>query len=171
MRNKILITGPPRIGKTTLIKKLVEALKPVNCAGFYTSEIKQGGTRRGFELIDLNGRKAILSHIDIKSPHRVGKYGVDLESFENFLSGITFLDPIVRFVVIDEIGKMECYSPVFNDIIRELFDSGKTVTASIALKGGGLIAEIKKRPDIQLFEMTSSNRDSLFYELQTMFKT
>jgi nucleoside-triphosphatase THEP1 len=37
--------------------------------------------------------------------------------------------------------------------------------ASIALKGSGLIAEIKERKDVQCFEITKRNRDSLFSEI------
>jgi len=44
-------------------------------------------------------------------------------------------------------------------------DSEKWVIATIALKGSGLITEVKKRQDIELFEITPSNRDVLFSEI------
>jgi nucleoside-triphosphatase THEP1 len=40
---KILLTGPPRVVKTTLIKAVVARLPPGKCAGFYTTEILQDG--------------------------------------------------------------------------------------------------------------------------------
>ena len=75
-KNNILITGLPGIGKTTLIKKLSEELRNFHPVGFYTAEIREEGIRNGFELISLDGRKGLLSHIDIKSPYRVGKYKI-----------------------------------------------------------------------------------------------
>jgi nucleoside-triphosphatase THEP1 len=39
------------------------------------------------------------------------------------------------------------------------------VIATIALKGSGLIAEVKERKDVQLFEITPGNRDSLIKEI------
>ncbi len=44
----ILITGPPRVGKTTLIKRLFEELTHHHPVGFYTEEIREGGIRKGF---------------------------------------------------------------------------------------------------------------------------
>jgi nucleoside-triphosphatase len=66
-KKNILITGPPGIGKTTVIKKLAEELRPFGPAGFYTAEIRVKGIRKGFELIGLDGRKGLLSHADMQS--------------------------------------------------------------------------------------------------------
>jgi nucleoside-triphosphatase len=148
-----------------LIKKLSEELKHLHPAGFYTEEIREAGQRKGFELISLDGKRGLLSHVEIRSPYRVGKYKVDIESFENFLNSIPFFDPSTHPIIIDEIGKMECLSDPFKNLLKKIFDSGKLVIATIALKGSGLIAEIKEREDIQLFEMTKHNRDSLLLEI------
>jgi len=165
LKKNILITGLPGIGKTTLIKKIFEELKELHLAGFYTEEIREEGIRKGFELISFNGRKGLLSHIDIESPHRVGKYKVDIKSFEDFLSSISFLGPATRFIIIDEIGKMECFSDRFRKLLKECLDSEKRVIATIARKGTGFIKEIKKRQDIKVFEMTRSNRDLLLSDI------
>jgi len=164
-KKNILITGLPGVGKTTLIKKISEELKHLHPVGFYTTEIREDGIRKGFELISLEGRKGILSHIGIKSPYRVSKYKVDIKSFEDFLDQIKFSSPTIGLVIIDEIGKMECFSDKFKKILNDILDSEKWVIATIARKGSGLIAEVKKRKDIKLFEMTSSNRDSLLSEI------
>jgi nucleoside-triphosphatase len=160
-RKNILITGFPGVGKTTLIRKISDALKHLHPVGFYTAEIREGGIRKGFELISLDGRKRLLSHIDIESPYRVSKYGVDVKGFEDFLDSILFSDPATRLIIIDEIGKMECFSYKFTELLQELLDSEQIVIATIALKGRGIIAEVKKRPDIQLFEITQMNRETL----------
>jgi len=164
-RKNILLTGLPGVGKTTLIKKLSEKLKALHPAGFYTSEIREEGIRKGFELVSLEGRRGVLSHIDINSPYRVGRYKVDIKSFEDFLDGISFFDNSTGLVIIDEIGKMECLSDKFKRVLEEILDSEKWVIATIALKGSGLIAEIKKRQDVRLFEITQRNRDSLLREI------
>jgi len=164
-RKNILIAGLPGVGKTTLIKNIVEALKDLHPVGFYTAEIREADIRTGFELNSLDGRRGLLSHIDIKSPYRVGKYKVDLEGFEDFLDSIPFLDPSTHLIVIDEIGKMECYSEKFKDLLKEILDSEKWMISTIALKGSGFIEHIKRRQDIELFEMTKRNRDSLLVDI------
>jgi len=164
-KKNILITGIPGIGKTTLIKKLAEELKGFHPVGFYTAEIREGGIRKGFELISLDGKRGLLSHVDIKSPYRVSKYNVDIKGFEEFLDSIAFLPSETNIVIIDEIGKMECFSDKFRRLIKEILNSGKLVIATIAIKSGGEIEEIKKRDDIKLFEITHGNRDSLLSEI------
>jgi nucleoside-triphosphatase len=164
-KRNILITGLPGVGKTTLIKNITEALKDLRPVGFYTAEIREEGRRKGFELISLDGKRGLLSDTDIQSPHRVGKYKVDVKGFEAFLRSIPFLNPSTRLIVIDEIGKMECYSDQFKNLLREILDSEKWVIATIAFKGSGIIKEIKKRNDVKLFEITQRNRNSLLSDI------
>ena len=164
----ILLTGKPGIGKTTLIIRMLGIIKHLRAAGFYTREIRQGGIRRGFELIDLSGRKRLLSHVNIKSSYRVGKYGVDIQGFDKFLEIIEFFDPSTDIVVIDEIGKMESFSAKFNTILIRMLDSETPVIATIALKGAGIIGQIKRRSDIKLFEMTHDNRDRLVKDISRL---
>ena len=165
IKKNILITGLPGVGKTTLIQELSRELNHFHPAGFYTAESREEGVRKGFELISLDGKRGLLSHTDIKSPDRVGKYRVDIKGFESFLDSIPFFNPLTRLIIIDEIGKMECLSDRFERILKEIVDSEKWVIATIALKGSGLIAEIKKRDDVKIFEITKSNRASLLSEI------
>jgi len=160
-----MITGLPGVGKTTLIKELSEALKSFHPIGFYTEEIREGGVRKGFELISLEGKRELLSHKEIRSPFQVGQYKVDIKGFEDFLGSVSFFSPSTRLIIIDEIGKMECLSVRFQKILKEILDSKKWVIATVALKGSGLIAEVKDRKDVKLFEITGKNRESLLFEI------
>ena len=161
MKKNIFITGAPGVGKTTLIRNFTEELKEFHPAGFFTTEIREHGTRKGFELMSLSGNKEILSHINIKSPYRVGKYNVNLKGFELFLDSLPLRNDSVNLIVIDEIGKMECFSKSFINIIREILNSKKVLLSTISLTGSGFITEIKKRADIELFMLKKDNRNSL----------
>jgi nucleoside-triphosphatase len=166
MRKKnILMTGSPGIGKTTLIKRISHGLQHLNPAGFYTEEIRVEGIRKGFSLVSLDGKRATLSHTDIASRNRVGKYGVDIPAFEDFLDHITFFNPDIGAIIIDEIGKMECISDKFNKLLKTVLEQERPVIAAISRKGGGIIEEIKKRTDVELFVMTQNNRNSLLPEI------
>jgi nucleoside-triphosphatase len=165
LRKNILITGSPGVGKTTLIRKVAEELKEFQPAGFFTAEIREHGIRKGFELISLSGNKGILSHINIKSPYRVGKYNVNLKGFETFLDSLPLRYDSVNLIVIDEIGKMECFSNYFSNIIRDILNSKRVFLATISLKGRGLIADIKKRDDIELFVLRKDNRNALMSDI------
>ncbi len=160
---KIVLTGPPGCGKTTAVVKIVDALdKRLRMAGFYTEEIRAAGTRKGFRWQRLDGRTGTLAHVAIKGPHRVSKYGVDIEGFEQ--DAVSVLDPTARGVdlfVVDEIGKMECFSGRFVEAIRRLLDSDRSVLATVAQKGSGLIREVKSRPGIQLLHLSPANRNEV----------
>lgn len=161
MEKNIIITGLPGVGKTTLIKGILHEIRSLNPIGFYTEEIRSKGIRTGFSLISVTGEKSILASDNIPSRFRVGKYGVDLINFEHFLANIPFRDPASRLIVIDEIGKMECFSKLFTDLVMELLSSNKLVIATVALKGTGLITQVKRRPDIELIEITMDNQNCL----------
>ncbi len=170
MRN-ILLTGSPGIGKTTVIKKTLEILSSSKISGFYTGEIREGGVRKGFEIRTLDGRGGILSHVDIRSQYRVGKYKVDVRGFEDI--AIPELNPDradIDLIVIDEIGKMECFSDKFKHSVIEALDSEKKVLATIAGKGDRFIQGIKRREDVVVREVTKENRDKLPSELVRMIE-
>ena len=79
---KILITGKPRSGKSTLINRLIHWLqeRSVQIGGIQTPELREG-RRVGFEIIDLSSKaRGILSHVNIKSIVKVSKYGVNLHA-------------------------------------------------------------------------------------------
>ncbi len=167
-KRNILITGPPKVGKTTLIKKICERLKNFQLKGFYTEEICEDGKRRGFRLKSLDGREAILADIGIKSPYKVGRYKVDKEGFERFLSEIDLVPKEGRWFIIDEIGKMECFSRLFIDKVNELLNSNCPLICTVAMKGGGFIKEVKERKDIVIFRLTESNREKVLQEIITL---
>jgi nucleoside-triphosphatase len=78
LKEVYLLTGRPGTGKTSLIKQVASHMNG-QAGGFYTEEIRSRGVREGFKLITLDGEEAILAHVDIRSPYRVSKYGVDVD--------------------------------------------------------------------------------------------
>jgi nucleoside-triphosphatase len=157
----ILITGQPGVGKTTLIRDVAQRLQAYQPAGFYTEEIRVKGVRQGFRLLSLDGRQQILSHVDYPGPKRVSRYGVDVTGFERLLDQLDLCHGPSSVIVIDEIGKMECFSTRFKEEVTVLLNSSKMVIATIALKGDGFIQSIKQRTNCRLVTVTHLNRDHL----------
>jgi len=164
---KILLTGLPGCGKTTALMQIIANLDRKRVAGFYTQEIRQNNVRKGFRWARLDGADGILAHIDIKGPLRVGKYGVDVAGFEKFVVPILAIGRTdVELFVIDEIGKMECLSERFVAAVRRLFASDKSVLATVAQKGAGLISEVKNYPDAKVFNLTRQTRNETIAEIR-----
>ena len=164
-KRHLLITGLPGTGKTTLLRSLAMRLAGLNPVGFLTEEIREGGLRQGFQLLSLDGREGTLAHVRIHGRNRVGRYGVNVKGFETFLGDLDLENSGAALIFIDEIGKMESMSPLFTTLVRRLLASRKTVVATIALKGGGFIAEVKENPECEIREMTVANRERLPDEL------
>lgn len=165
MIKNLLLTGPPGCGKTTLVRRVVQELGVLPMAGFYTEEIREGRERAGFALVGLDGRRGVLSHVGVRSPHRVGRYGVDIAGFESFLQGIHAGNAGLRLIVIDEIGKMECFSGRFRDLIRQCLVGPVPFLATIALRGTPPIEGIKARPDVRVITMSREDREEKYREL------
>jgi nucleoside-triphosphatase len=163
---KILLTGLPRSGKTTAVTQIINNINCGKIAGFYTKEIREGDIRKGFSWRRLDGSSGTLAHIDIKGPFRVGKYGVDVAGFEkSVVPALDVEESDTELFVIDEIGRMECFSEKFVIAVRRLFKSDRSVLATVALKGSGLISEIKNDPNTKLFNLTRHNRDKTIVEI------
>ena len=159
MKKNIFLTGAPSSGKTTVIKKVIENLDcPAN--GFYTEEERRGGKRTGFMMKTLDGRTGYLAHQDIKSDFHIRRYGVSIENIETI--AVPSINPVEQHIVIlDEIGKMECFSEVFKRAATEALDSANIVIGTVTLGGNDYIQKIKNREDLEIHEVTPENRDSL----------
>jgi len=171
MKKAYLLTGGPGVGKTTLIKQALDRAS-VRAGGFFTEEIRTGGVRQGFKIITLDGRSAILSHIDIRSPYRVGKYGVDVEALDQV--GVAALKDAVRkcdLVVIDEIGKMELFSPCFREAVFEAINSKKRVLGTIMLGSHPCADEIKRHPGVATISVTRMNRRQVLEQVVTWLES
>lgn len=158
-KKNLFVTGAPSSGKTTVIKKVIELL-PVPAKGFYTEEERIDGKRVGFCMHSLDGKVAYLAHQDIASEHHIRRYGVSIENIESI--AIPAISPNgEKVIILDEIGKMECFSPKFMEAAKKALDSPCIVIGTITLGGTDFILEVKQRPDIEILEVTLENRDQL----------
>jgi nucleoside-triphosphatase len=159
MKKNIFLTGAPSSGKTTVIKKVISALRlPAN--GFYTEEERVAGKRVGFLMMTLDGRKGHLAHQDIESDFHVRRYGVSIANIETI--AVPSITPVNRnIIILDEIGKMECFSEVFKEAATRALDSSNIVVGTITFGGDDFILGIKKRGDMEILEVTPENRDMM----------
>jgi len=171
MKRVYLLTGRPGTGKTSLIKQAVAGMKG-KAGGFYTEEVRSQGVRQGFRLVTLDGRSAILAHVDIRSPYRVSKYGVDIDSLDRV--GVSALHQAAKecyLIVIDESGKMELFSANFRETVLQILDSGKRVLGTIMFNPNPWADVIKHRPQVNLITVTRDNHQRVLEELLLWLET
>ena len=134
--------------------------------GFYTEEIRSQGIREGFRLVTLYGQEATLAHVNIHSPYRVSKYGVDIDGLERV--GVSALQRAAKqcdLVVIDEIGKMELFSVNFREAVLQMIDGGKRILGTIMLSPNPWADAIKLKPQVNLITVTRANHSQILSEL------
>ena len=164
MTQALLLTGVPGTGKTTIIREAIHATKE-KPGGFYTQEIREGGARLGFEIVTLDGSRAVLAHVDIRGPNRVGKYGVDIACLERAAI------QECSIVVVDEIGKMELLSSSFRDTLMEVLDSRKRLLGTITLQPHPFADIVKRDPRVQVMLVSRSNRQLVLGEVTRWLQT
>ena len=159
MANVYLLTGSPGTGKTTIIKEALTKTR-VKAGGFYTEEIRIGSVRQGFKIITLDGRDAILAHVNTSSPYHVSKYGVDIASLNNI--GVSAILKAITgsvLIIIDEIGKMELLSVQFQEAVLKAIDSDKKILATIMLNPNPFADRIKHLTQSMLIQVNRANNE------------
>lgn len=115
----LFLTGPPGVGKTTMVMRLLQKLSldlssGVDVAGFYTEEVRDGsGQRCGFDVVRVGGGPAdapprsALARVG-QTPPRVGKYSIDVSAFEAF--ALPALEPPKKSLYPSPSGRGEAVS-------------------------------------------------------------
>lgn len=168
---KLLLTGDPGCGKTTVLRRLVERLRDrIPLTGFLTVELLEDGQRRGFGGITTGGGEFLLAHRDTGSDLRVGPYGVDLRGLEKV--GLPSLEPRedTRLIVLDEIGKMELLSAKFRDRVEALLDGPTPLLATVASHGVGYVRRVRNDPRVTLLKMRRHTGDAMVGDILRRLK-
>ena len=151
---KVLLTGPPGAGKTTLTNRAAQLLRERGepLAGFVTSEIRRGGRRTGFTITGMNGLERTLAVRGSTEPV-VGGYSVDIAAFEEvaLLEIESGLD-LGSTIVVDEIGKMELLSERFRNLLPLIFEAPR-VLATVHAHSDPLTDELKSRADVRTVDV------------------
>ncbi|MHA1302423.1 MAG: nucleoside-triphosphatase [Candidatus Heimdallarchaeaceae archaeon] len=157
MKN-ILITGKPRVGKTTLIERIVDETQK-KTIGMITREIRKNERRTGFAIETLSGFVRILASKDnITSRYRVASYGVNVENINLVVEKLRkeMQEKEYDLIILDEIGKMELYSSEFKSFVLDSLETRK-VLGTIMLRDNEFSSKIKNRPDTEIFYLTREN--------------
>ncbi len=172
---KVIITGEPGIGKTTLVKRVIEGLGE-KAIGFWTEEVrdKRSKKRTGFRVISTEGKSELFASKFFTSKKLVGSYGVNVDRFERV--ALPVLERAKRerdkVLIVDEVGKMELFSKGFRDAMRELVrDRGLRAVITIPIRDvHPLVSEIRRLPEGVLIELDRENRDFMHEEILTLLE-
>lgn len=157
MRKNILITGLPKSGKSTLLKKLIDNIP--HKVGLVTSEILEGEDRVGFKIESSTGSKTVLAHVHSQTPYKVSRYFVDVANLNSIIPEVSqFKEEDLLYV--DEIGEMQLFSSQFQELTLHYLNAPNTCLATVSqVFEDDFIKNIKDRKDIVTVEISPENRE------------
>lgn len=132
------------------------------CGGFYTEEITNSDDRIGFRCVSVNGESVEIANVESPSKTRIGRYGIDIEKFENF--AIKVLQDAVSFkkiIVIDEIGLMQMLSASFQKIVQDIVSDNRIVLGTISSDSHPEIDKFKYVKEVRIIGLNEFNRDAI----------
>ena len=167
LKRIILLTGPPGIGKTSMLHRVVKELRErgQSVGGMICYEVREGGLRVGFEILDISTeQRGWLAHMNQPTGPIVGKYRINLTDL-NLIGASSIVEAIQHsdLIVVDEIGPMELLSATFKEAVRQAVESSKPLLGTIHYKlTDSLINFIKLRQDKEIIGITPKNRAMLY---------
>jgi len=171
VKKHLFLTGEKQVGKSTLLRKLIE-IKKLECAGFETRAFHLDGERRGFTL---HGRVEMPSYEnDCICCARVGeKKSVPvLPVFDE--NGVSILQKsrcsTAPYILMDELGRLERGACSFISQIYACLDSDKRVLGVLQKCSSEHVKAISEREDVTVLTVTPENRDQLLEQLIASLK-
>ena len=162
LRRHLFLTGDKQVGKSTLLRRLIEARK-LDCAGFETRAFFLNGERRGFtlhgriEMPPYQNDCICCARIEEKRAVPV------LPVFEE--NGVLILKRSLAspapFLLMDELGRLEREASGFIVQIEACLDADKRVLGVLQKCNSAHVARIAQRADVTVLTVTPENRDEL----------
>lgn len=166
---KLLLTGAPRSGKSSLIRKLAEGSS--GAAGIITVERRGPDHKRiGFDLQAVFCRpgrplevveQSPLARLAQPSSLKVGRYGVEPAALDLAVRALDAAMHEGALVLIDEIGPLQICSAPFRDAVDRCLVGRCSLLGALSTQEDPYLAAIRRRPGVRVLEVTPQNRAHL----------
>lgn len=160
----IILNGRNGVGKSTLIRALLEAV-PLPVYGIITKK-----------ETDADGSASVYIHTygaerRYTSENRIGLCGVEShtafpDAFDRFAESMRFSEDGV--IVFDELGFMETDARRFTEAVLHTLDSAPLVIAAVRDKRTPFLDAVRSHPRVDVYPVNEENRDELRESLLCM---
>ncbi len=160
MIKNIFLTGGLHVGKSTIIRNVLQKLRLNSVSGFRTEVIFENGEKRGFRLVSFSGEEKIFAHVDFPEGERFDVYQVNLQVFETF--GVEILTHALdrsQLIVMDELGSMEKKAKNFQKAVAACLDSEIPVLGVFQKRADWIENKLRPRHDTIIFQIDQLNRE------------
>ena len=151
---KIILTGKKGVGKTTIVKELLQR-DGRNASGFFTrfDGSRERDNRRLYMLDAQSGdsKELVKWHENVPI--------VDISAFDKF--GGSCLKSHSALTVMDELGHLEAHALEFKRCVSEAFEMEGDIIAVAAQNAADWVMALMKMEKVFCFEVTEQNRNTL----------
>lgn len=161
----ILILGDVGVGKSTLIRRLVEDTGKTPY-GFLTEKHRREPGEDARVYIHSPGKEK--SYTEANCVGRCGE-AVPVGFPEVFVSaGVPMLSgiPSGSLVVMDELGVMESGAEAFCRAVLDVLDGEYLVLAAVKNKDTPFLRQVLTHPRARVYRITPENREALYYKIK-----
>ncbi|MBE6032057.1 MAG: hypothetical protein E7224_02530 [Clostridiales bacterium] len=166
-----LIVGPRHVGKSTLIRRVLEEIgRPV--FGFETKKEDSLATEeKGSPVYIYDAGKERVQTAENLVGHCKNKcFGTMKETFDRYAPKLMGPVPEGHIVLLDEIGFMESESEAFCGAVMHLLDGDAPVIAAVKDKDFPFLEAVRSHPNCKCFYIDEENRNELFPEVLAFVK-
>ena len=154
----ILIVGRNGVGKSTLIRALLEAI-PLPVSGVITQKEPPQADGSCPVYIHTYGMPRRYCEENRIGLCREGSSIAFPEAFDRFAQTMSF--PKSGVIVFDELGFLESSAPRFTDAVLRTLDDAQFVIAAVRDKQTPFLDAVRTHPRADVFRIDPENRDSL----------
>ena len=168
MAFRLAVTGPPGVGKSTLVQKCAKASRH-KVGGVLARDKRVKDRRVGFELLDLgSGAMGMLADETGDGP-QLGKYRVRLDDLDRI--GARAIEEALQsdLIVVDEVGPMELSSKRFVAAVEKAIASDKPMLVVLHQWSQHPLAK-KIRKTFRVITLSQENRDRIADEISMEMK-
>ena len=153
----IILNGRNGVGKSTLIRALLEAI-PLPVYGVITKKETDGDGTSSVYIHTYGAKRSYTPE------NRIGLCGSEShtafpDAFDRFADSMVFPDDGV--IVFDELGFMETDALRFTESVLHTLDSAPLVIAAVRDKQTPFLDAVRSHPRADVYPINEENRDSL----------
>lgn len=166
MKTNLFLTGKPRVGKTTILKKVIKKLELVP-GGFMVDRDGKERNWLSFYMLDARDflffknkevKKRVFAWREIPGE----KWNISLEVFNEFGSNLLKKGYDTDIIIMDELGRFELKADKFKKSVVKALDSPYPVMGILKDEKNPFLDSIRERNDVILYRVTEYNREEVY---------
>ena len=188
--NHIFLTGKIQVGKSTILRSILEDHPDWQLKGFFTKWIRRGPSNKAGLYIFPADRETIfnvqdyLDNIDeddcplldpdlLKSENLLAEFSSDnykkkcvhTEAFDLWGKKLLSDKKKADLIIMDEIGIFEDGSKDFLKAVTTILNGSTPVMGIVSARKGDVTYAVENSPNVEVIEVTKENRDKLRKDL------